>query len=157
MASNRVTVTVAHTVHVKRTPEDVFDYTQDYSTRSDWDPAVTDSQVLSEQPRRVRATIGGVGSAVVEYKLFRRGERTSAAFVEIESRIVTGGGGSWSYARRDGGTDWTQSNTIELRPGLVGRLMVPLVRWSLARSTRNSMAKAKEIMEANAPAAPIGG
>ena len=143
----RRTVTVSHTVHVARSPEEVFDYTQDYRTRSDWDPDNTDSEILSEEPRRVRSKVKGVGSAVVEYKLFRRPERTSAAFIEVDSRYVTGGGGSWSYAARGGGTDWTQNNTIELKPGLTSRLLVPIVRRSLSTSMRKSMASAKKIME----------
>jgi hypothetical protein len=152
MAVNRITVNSSHTIHVDRPPEQVFDYTQDYATRADWDPAITHSELLSDAPRRVRATIKGVGSTLVEYKLFRRGERTSAAFTQMNSRIVTGGGGSWSYAAKDGGTDWTQSNTLELRSGLVGRLLRPFVRWSLARGTRASMATAKQIIESQARA-----
>ncbi len=125
----------------------MFDFTQDYSKRSTWDPDNTDSELLSEEPRRIRSTVKGVGSAVVEYKLFRRPERTSAAFTEVDSRYVTGGGGSWSYAARDGGTDWTQNNTIELKPGFMSRLLAPMVRRSLASSMRKSMAAAKSIME----------
>ena len=143
----RQTVTVSHTVHVDRSPEDVFDYTQDYSKRSTWDPDNADSVLLSEEPRRIRSTIKGVGSAVVEYKLFRRPERTSAAFTEVNSRYVTGGGGSWSYAAKDGGTDWTQINTIELITGFMSRLLAPIVRRSLASSMGKSMAAAKSIME----------
>ena len=148
MASRQV-VTVSHTVHVDRPPDEVFDYTQDYSTRSIWDPSIKDSEILSTEPRQVRATIKGVGSTVVEYKLFRRGERTSAAFTQMESRYVTGGGGSWNYAEVEGGTDWTQNNTLELKPGLLGRLLAPLVRRSLAAGMRDSMAKAKQIMESS--------
>jgi hypothetical protein len=149
--ASRQTISVSHTIHVDRPPDAVFDYTQDYSTRSLWDPSITDSELLSDEPRRVRATIKGVGSTVVEYKLFRRGERTSAAFTQMDSRFVTGGGGSWSYAACDGGTDWTQNNTLELKPGLVGRLLAPMVRRSLDSAMRESMAKAKEIMEAKSP------
>jgi hypothetical protein len=143
----RQTVTVSHTVHVNRSPEDVFDYTQDYSRRMDWDPDNRDSELLSEEPRRIRSRIKGVGSAVVEYKLFRRPEKTSAAFIEVDSRYVIGGGGSWSYAAVDGGTDWTENNTIELKPGLTSQLLAPMVRRSLASSMRKSMATAKVIME----------
>ena len=143
----RQTVTVSHSVHVKRSPEEVFDYTQDYSTRSDWDPDNSDSEILSEEPRRIRSTIKGIGSVVVEYKLFRRPERTSAAFIEVNSRVVTGGGGSWSYAASEGGTDWTQNNTLELKPGALSRLLGPIVRRSIASSMRKSMATAQAIME----------
>ena len=94
MAGNRVTVTVEHTVHVNRTPEEVFDYTQDYATRSAWDSSVTAARVVNDEPRRVEMTMRGIGPFVLEYKLFRRGGRTSAAFNGMRSRLFSGGGGS---------------------------------------------------------------
>lgn len=157
MASNRVTVTVVHTVHVDRTPEVVFDYTQDYATRMDWDPTVKSARVLDEEPRRAEEVLEGIGAVVMEYKLFRRGERTTAAFTSDKSRLIAGGGGSWTYEARDGGTDWTQTSTLEFRNGLVGRLFAPFLRRNMATLTRKAMDKAKAIMESAAPAAPIGG
>jgi hypothetical protein len=147
---NRQTVTVSHTVHVARSPEEVFDYTQDYSTRMDWDPTVKSAKVLSEDPRRVQVVMEGIGPLVIEYKLFRRGDRTSAAFNDVGSRLISGGGGSWSYEARDGGTDWTETSTLELRNGLVGRLFAPLLRRNMTTLTRKAMEKAKQIMESSA-------
>jgi hypothetical protein len=156
MTSNRVTVTVAHTVHVKRTPDEVFDYTQDYGTRMEWDPTVKSARVLSKEPRVVELLLSGIGPATLRYQLFRRGERTSAAFTSDKSRLIAGGGGSWSYEPRDGGTDWTQTSTLEFRNGLVGRLFAPILRRNMATLTRKGMEKAKSIMESDAPA-PVGG
>jgi hypothetical protein len=143
----RQTVTVSHRVHVDRSPEEMFDYTQDYSTRTDWDATVKSAKVLSEDPRRVQVVMEGIGPLVIEYKLFRRGERTSAAFSDVGSRLIAGGGGSWSYEARDGGTDWTETSTLEFRNGLVGRLLAPLLRRNMATLTRKAMEKAKSIME----------
>ena len=144
----RQTVTVSHTVHVDRSPEEVFEYTQDYSTRSDWDPTVKSANVLSHEPLRVQAVMEGLGPVVIEYTLFRRGERMTAAFSGVRSRVFSGGGGSWGYQARDGGTDWTQTSTLEFRSSFVGRLLGPLIRRNMATLTRKSMAKAKAIMEA---------
>lgn len=94
MALTTPKATVSETIHVARPPQEVFDYTQDYRTRSDWDPSVAQAEVLSDEPRTVRVTIRGVGRMVIVYKLFRRGERTSAAFTEVDSAYVSGGGGS---------------------------------------------------------------
>jgi hypothetical protein len=143
----RQTVTVSHTVHVNRSPEDVFDYTQDYSTRTDWDPTVKSAKVLSEDPRRVQVVMDGIGPLVIEYKLFRRGERTSAAFNDVGSRLISGGGGSWDYKARDGGTDWTETSTLEFRNGVVGRMFAPVLRRNMKSLTRKAMDKAKSIME----------
>ena len=143
----RQTVTVSHTVHVARTAEDVFDYTQDYGTRMDWDPTVKSAKVLSEDPRRIQVVMEGIGPLVIEYKLFRRGDRTTAAFNDVGSRLISGGGGSWTYVARDGGTDWTETSTLEFRNGLVGRLFAPMLRRNMITLTRKAMEKAKAIME----------
>ena len=148
----RVTVTATESIWVKRSPEQVFDYTQDYATRRDWDPTVMSARVLSEEPRRVEAVMQGIGPLVIEYKLFRRGERTTAAFREVDSTLISGGGGSWSYVARDGGTDWSQTATLEFRHRLVGWLMAPLLRRNMRTLMRKAMAEAKRIMESTPPA-----
>jgi uncharacterized membrane protein len=149
----RRTITVSHTVHVDRSPEEVFDFTQDYGRRMEWDQTVKSAKVLSEDPRRVEEDLEGIGRVVMEYKLFRRGERTSAAFEAVSSRLIRGGGGSWEYQARDGGTDWTQTSTLEFRSSHVGLMLAPLLRRNMATLTRKAMDKAKAIMEADQPGA----
>lgn len=148
---DRRTVTVSETIHVDRSPEAVFDYTQDYATRTDWDDQIQRAEVLSEEPRRIRISARGLGTFTLEYRLFRRGDRTSAAFVDLDNAFFSGGGGSWRYEARDGGTDWTQTNTLELRrPRLLGWL-APVVEWNLRNGTRRAMARARAIMESRPP------
>ena len=48
----RRTITVSETIHVERSPEAVFDYTQDYGTRTDWDDQIARAVVVSD-PERV--------------------------------------------------------------------------------------------------------
>jgi hypothetical protein len=145
--AERRTVTVAESVHVALDPESVFDYTQDYAHRREWDSAVESAEVLSDSPRRVRLSIKGVGRMTLVYQLFRRGERTSAAFVDVESWWVAGGGGSWAYEPDANGTRWTQTNTLELRhPRLMG-LLSPMIERNLRSSMRKAMAAAASIME----------
>jgi hypothetical protein len=88
----RRTVTVTHAVEVAREPVDVFDYTQDPARRTDWDPSFRSVELVSVDPRRIRGDQDGLGRVTIEYKLFRRPERTSAAFLEIHSRWFSGGG-----------------------------------------------------------------
>ena len=47
--------------------------------------------------------VAGLGRMTVVYRLDRRPERTSAAFVDVQSAWITGGGGSWEYEAVDGG------------------------------------------------------
>jgi hypothetical protein len=147
MSPSRSTVTVTETVHVKRDPTEVFDYTQDYTSRMTWDRSVTAAEVQSESPRRVRLTVRGTGRFTVEYRLFRRPERTSAAFVDVRSSWLAAGGGSWRYEPRDGGTDWTQTNTLELKHPRLLRLIAPFVERNLRSSMRRAMAAAKQTLE----------
>ena len=150
--AQRHTVTVTETIHVDRPPAEVFEYTQDYSTRPVWDASIKSAEKLSDEPRRFRLLMPGVGEAVIEYKLFRRGERTSAAFTAVKSKVFSGGGGSWSYEGRDADTEWTQTNTLEFKNRIVGSVMAPMVRRSMTKGIRASMAKAKSRME-SAPTA----
>ena len=150
--AERHSVTVTETVYVDRPPDEVFDYTQDYSTRPVWDASIKSAEKLGDEPRRFRLQMPGVGEAVIEYRLFRRGKRTSAAFTDVKSTIFAGGGGSWNYEDRDGGTEWTQTNTLEFKNRVIGSLMASLVRRSMTNGMRTAMAKAKSIMES----APLG-
>ena len=151
--TDRRTITVTESIHVDRPPDDVFDYTQDYSTRTDWDPAIRRAKVLSEEPRRVEITSPGLGTYILEYKLFRRGDRTSASFEGVGAWLFSGGGGSWSYEAEAGGTRWTQVNTVELRhPRLTGWL-AGAIEGNVRRSMRTAMRRAKTIIESQAPEA----
>ena len=146
MTARRV-VTVTETIHVGRDPESVFDLTQDYAHRRDWDASITAVEPLDEAARRYRLTVAGIGSFTVAYRLFRRPERTSAAFVDPDSRWISGGGGSWEYVPRDGGTVWSQTNTLELRHPRLMALLAPMVERNLRAGMRRSMAAAKAVLE----------
>ncbi|HUG46789.1 MAG TPA: hypothetical protein VMP67_00070 [Candidatus Limnocylindria bacterium] len=47
----RVTATATETIWVNRSPVEVFDYTQDYTTRTDWDPTVMSARVVGDMTR----------------------------------------------------------------------------------------------------------
>jgi hypothetical protein len=152
MTDNRQVVTVTETVWVERDPTAVFDYTQDYSRRTEWDRGIKHAEILGTDPRTIRVRMAGLGDATVVYRLDRRPDRTSAAFIDVASRWVSGGGGSWQYEDADGGTRWQQTNSLELRAGWLPRLAAPLIRSSLRRSMRAAMAEAKRRLEADATA-----
>ncbi len=58
----------------------------------------------------------------------------------------------------EGGTLWTQTNSLSLRPGWWRRLLAPIVQRNLDAATRRSMLRAKALLEAELsggpPAAP---
>ncbi len=128
-------------------PEAVWDYTQDFARRTEWDAGIAEATILAEDPRTVRVKVAGLGRMTVLYKLDRRPERTSAAFVDVESAWISGGGGSWEYEAIDGGTRWQQTNSLELTRPAFAWLLAPLFERSLRRSTQKALAEAKRRLE----------
>jgi len=148
MAQDHHVITVTETIVVAATPEAVFDYTQDFARRPEWDAGIVETTIVGDSPRAVRVRIRGLGSATVVYQLDRRPERTSAAFTDVRSAWITGGGGSWQYEPIAGGTRWQQTNSLVLKRRGFSRLLVPIMERSLRRSTRMAMAEAKRRLEA---------
>jgi hypothetical protein len=129
----------------------VWDYTQDYSRRREWDGQMLRAEILeSRGPPRVRVRMRGGLRCVFQYKLFDRPHRTSLAMTEVRSPLFAGGGGSWQYEARDGGTLWTQTNTLTFRGRFTYLSLGWLVRPQLARATRRAMANCKRILEGGA-------
>ena len=148
MSDPRHVVTVTEAIWVNRPPDAVWDYTQDYAHRPEWDAGVAEARTLCAEPRAVRVKIPNLGSMTVVYRLDRRPERTSAAFTDVESGWISGGGGSWEYEAADGGTRWQQTNSLELKHPRLGFLLGPLLERGLRQSTRRAMAEAKRRLEA---------
>ncbi len=143
-------LTQTESIFVDASPEAVWDYTQDYSHRPEWDGAIASAEVLDPgPPPRVRIKGSGI-AAVFEYKQYDRPRRTSLAMVDVTSRWFEGGGGSWSYEAEGSGTRWSQTNTLVLKDGLRGRLMRAAIPWYLAASTRRAMREAKNRIEGQA-------
>ena len=144
-------VTVTESVLVRRPRQVVWDFTQDYLRRREWDASILEASVIHQAPTP-RVQIRSVGGlrAVFQYRQFDRPSRTSLSMEEVQSFLIFGGGGSWAYDDKDGGTLWTQTNTLTLKPGWWRRLLAPLIRRQLKTSTRRAMQKAKKILEASA-------
>lgn len=141
-------VTVTQTLWIERPPEVVWDFTQDYSRRAEWDPEVVEAEVIQLVPhRRVRIRGRRKFRAVFEYKLFDRPRRTTLALTELRAPAIAGGGGSWSYEAKNGGTEWTQTNTLRLKNRFVFWLLGKHVHNSLERATRVAMSNAKRMLE----------
>jgi hypothetical protein len=142
-------VTVTESVQIARPPEVVWDFTQDYGRRAQWDPGILEAEVLASAPAlRVRVRAAGGLRGVFVYKLFDRPRRTSVVLDEVESPLLAGGGGSWSYEARDGGTWWTQTNSLRFKSRFWFALLGGLVRRQLRNGTRKAMHAAKRMIEA---------
>ena len=138
-------------VEVAASPEAVWDYTQDYGHRAEWDPSILEARVESEgAPERV-VWIRGAGSLQcrLRYKQFERPSRTSLAMFDVHSPLFSGGG-SWSYEPAGSGTRWTQQNSLVFRRPWQGQLLGALLRWWLQRTTESAMRRVKAHLEAPA-------
>jgi hypothetical protein len=144
----RSVISVTESIWVACPPEAVWDYTQDFSRRTEWDAGIAEATILQQEPRTVRVKVANLGKMTVVYRLNRRPERTSAAFVDVESAWVSGGGGSWEYEPAEGGTRWQQTNSLELKRPRLALLFGPLLERGLRRSTQRAMAEAKRRLEA---------
>lgn len=146
-------VTVTETVFVARPPDVVWDFTQDYARRREWDPSILEAEVIEAEvietgaTPRVRIRAAGGLSGVFQYKLFDRPRRTSLVLTDVESALIRGGGGSWSYEAADGGTQWTQTNSLKLRGGFLAWPLAPIVRGNMRKATRRAMLSAKRMLE----------
>lgn len=128
--------------------EKVWDFTQDWKRRTEWDDSVDGVMEIREEAQKfVRAKFKGGMTFDVLYKASERPKYTSLTMIGTHSALITGGGGSWVYKSHQGKTEWVQNNTIILQDGLFGKLIAPIVRIFLKWSTLKSMAKAKALLE----------
>ncbi|MFN7967399.1 MAG: SRPBCC family protein [Acidobacteriota bacterium] len=143
-----IKITITESIEVQRSPDFVWNFTQDYQRRCEWDASVLEATVLHREPiPRIRVRCAGGVQAVFQYKQFDRPYRTSLVMEDVRSWLIVGGGGSWSYAAHNTGTTWTQTNALTVHTGLLGRMLAPFLRYQLRSSTRRAMNKAKSIME----------
>ena len=143
-----MSISITQSIVIQRKPEDVWDFTQDYARRAAWDDTILEAEVLEAGARpRVRVRAKGGLRGIFVYKLSERPRRTSVEMVEVESALVAGGGGSWSYEPWEGGTRWTQTNSVRLKSRLAEWLLGPSLRWTMRRAARRAMAKAKIALE----------
>jgi len=141
-------ITVIHSVFIKASPTEVWDFTQDYSQRTKWDKSIIEATVKSEEPKRIVKVYDKRGlSTYLRYRQYDRPNKTSLVMTNTRSSFIKGGGGSWKYLNRDGGTLWTQTNTLILKKNTLLFLLRPFIVLKLKQSTRTAMERAKQIIE----------
>ncbi len=141
-------VTVSESIQVEANPETVWDYTQDWRRRSEWDRSIVSASYISESaPATVQ--VGGAGGLLfkVSYRTADRPRLTTLAMTDMKSFWLKGGGGSWKYEEKNGKTFWTQHNTLVIRDDFLGKIFRPLFAFVLASTTKKMMGRAKAILE----------
>ena len=81
------------------------------------------------------------------YKLDDRPNTTTLATQEVESPIIESAGGSWNYRDQDGGTLWSQTNTIIFKKNVLMPVLLPFYKWIFSTQMKNAMKKVKKMLE----------
>jgi hypothetical protein len=145
---SKTAINIHHQIFIAKSPEVVWDYTQDYTKRTEWDSGVLEAALLQSEPQRIiKLRTKGNTTMTFVYKLDERPRKTSLVAKEIVSPLVESGGGSWTYEEQDGGTLWTQTNTIGLKKSIFLPVLLPLFRSMFTSQTKQAMKKAKKILE----------
>ena len=141
-------ITIKHSIFIEKPREFVWDFTQDYSKRMKWDTGVLETEVLQTEPNIVvKLRTKGRTTMTFTYKLFDKPNKTSLVAREIVSSIIESAGGSWLYEDHNGGTLWTQTNTIRFKKNFLLPVLLPLYRNMFRSQTQKAMKKAKGMME----------
>jgi hypothetical protein len=145
---SKTAINIHHQIFIAKSPEVVWDYTQDYTKRTEWDSGVLEAALLQSEPQRIiKLRTKGNTTMTFVYKLDERQRKTSLVAKEIVSPLVESGGGSWTYEEQDSGTLWTQTNTIGLKKSIFLPVLLPLFRSIFTSQTKQAMKKAKKILE----------
>ncbi len=140
-------ITIRHSIFIEKPREAVWDFTQDYDRRTQWDRTVKEAEVIGLAPRTVRLKFAGNSSMTCIYKWDDRPKKTSLAARDINSPLIASAGGSWVYEEKDGGTIWTQTNSIVLKSSYALSLLKWLLEIMFKRRTMQAMQRAKKLME----------
>lgn len=140
-------ITIRQQIVIDKPRDLVWDYTQDYAYRREWDDAVLETELLQTAPRMVRVRLQGNTTMTFVYKLDDRPHKTTLAARDISSPIIESAGGSWVYEVQGKGTLWTQTNTIVLKNNFFLSIFSPVFRMMFGHQTKKAMRKAKKKLE----------
>jgi uncharacterized membrane protein len=141
-------ITIKHTIFIGKPKSLVWDYTQNYSNRPAWDDSVLSAEVIHVSPNRmVKLKLKGNTTMSVVYKLDDKPNKTTLKAIDIDSSFIQSAGGSWNYEDKNGGTIWTQVNTIVLVDSFFQNWFTWIFKFLFQIQTRRAMNKVKAILE----------
>ena|SRR5688572_370962 len=141
-------ITIRQSIIVCKPRELVWDYTQNFANRPDWDSAIKSAYLLQEEPNRIVKLQTHSNKTMTCY--YKHDERPFKSLLEardISSPFIASADGSWSYEKIGKGTLWSQTNTIAFKQHLLNNIMMPFYKWYFKKMTRRAMNKARCRME----------
>lgn len=135
---------IEDSIEIRATPEQVFDFVQDPAQRASWDEGVLSAERRGEELAIRYRVFGPLACEMVfVYTLLDRPKRSAVKLVCSSGPcLFTSAGGAWFYEPTASGTRFTTKFSYQTR-------LVPagLVRGSLEKATRRSLARLKSRIE----------
>lgn len=135
---------VEHSIEIRATPEQVFDFVQDPAQRASWDEGVLAAERRGEELAIRYKVFGPLACEMVfAYTLLDRPRRSAVKLVRSSGPcLFSSAGGAWFYEPVAGGTRFTTRFAFETRWIPAG-----FVHASIEKATRRSLARLKERLE----------
>ncbi|WP_298900381.1 SRPBCC family protein [uncultured Psychroserpens sp.] len=144
------TITISQSLIINASQEAIWNYTQDFDNRPEWDTAVMESEVIQKKPfKLVHLKMKGGLQTDLKYKLCRRPLKTSLVMTNTKSLLFSGGGGSWVYNNEGEVVEWIQTNTLIVKHKFIYWCFGKLIKQMMHKQTKTAMMKAKLIIEQN--------
>jgi hypothetical protein len=143
-----VKITVEDEIRIAAPVDAVWDLTQDWPRRHEWDPFVRDAVVESADPLVLRLTLERGVRATGRATEYERPRLARLALSDLQGGgPVKSGEGTWEYEDNgDGTTLLRQRLTLELG-GMMGRAAAPMVKSGLEQASRTALARVRERLE----------
>lgn len=155
-------MTFDESIEIAAGPSELFDLSQDYGRRLEWDPFLRSASLIGarEAAVGVRALcVARSGRAMeTEYVSFNR-PRAAAVKMTRGPWFLSSFAGSWRFEEiRPGRTRVGFRYSLEARPRALSGLLNPFLARSFARDTRARLRALKDAVERATPSRqPIGG
>lgn len=136
-------------IRIAASPETVFDYTQDWSRRRDWDPEVIAAELVPGSPRRARVRMRRGATIVLRHDVDERPTRVEVTSESLEGGgPIAGAGGSAEYVADGDGTIFRLTMSVTLGGGLMAKMVAGVAKGELDRAVRQAVQNAKAAIEA---------
>ena len=145
--------TIRTAIEIAQPQEVVFDVTQDYSIRLEWDPYLSEAYLLKDAPEPavgVDAYCKNHNGSVMVSRYISFNRPAVAAVQMVKGpKMLKRFSGAWNVHKIDA----TSSEVIftyhfDLRGGIAGEMITPIVRWHFQREMNKRLSAIKAYLEA---------
>ena len=145
--------TIRTAIEIAQPQEVVFDLTQDYSRRLEWDPYLSEAYLLKDAPEPAVGVDSYCknhnGSVMVScYISFNRPAVAAVQMVK-GPKILKRFSGAWNVHKIDANhSEVIFTYHFDLRWGVLGELLTPFARWHFKRDMDKRLRALKQYLEA---------